>query len=235
MAKAEFDAIADGYLELHRKNIAASGDDPEYFARYKIADVAEDRLSRGLSNDGPITCVDFGAGIGASIPHLRHFFPNSRLVALDVSERSLEINRNQNGARAEYVAYDGTILPFEDGSVDVIVAACVFHHIAHDAHPAILREIRRVLKSGGDFYVFEHNPWNPLTLHAVNTCPFDENAELISGPVMARRVAEAGLEMRGPVYRYFFPAALAKLRPMEAWLRAFPIGAQYFVRGSKAA
>lgn len=50
-------------------------------------------------------------------------------------------------------------------------AACVFHHIDQREHAALLRELLRVLASGGIALVYEHNPYNPITRHAVNTCP----------------------------------------------------------------
>ena len=44
-------------------------------------------------------------------------------------------------------------------------------------------ELKRVLRAGGACVIFEHNPLNPLTVQAVNTCPFDENAVLIKAPI----------------------------------------------------
>lgn len=231
MDAAEFDKFADEYLEAHKANIAASGDDPEYFARYKIADIAADHAARGMDPDAPLSIVDFGSGIGASVPHLKNFFPASDIAAVDVSERSLKINEERNGRLADYVYYDGGSLPQDDASVDVALASCVFHHIPHREHIQHMRELRRVLKPRGALYVFEHNPWNPLTRRAVDTCPFDENAELITGPRLQQSMATAGFDAACPVYRYFFPAPLKLLRPLEKALRWAPIGAQYYVRG----
>jgi len=235
LSHAEFDAVAGEYATLHRRNIAASGDAPDYFARYKIAEIAADRLRRGLRNDIPLTIADFGGGIGASIPHLRSYFPDSRILEIDVSRRSLALSRLRHGPMADYIPYDGRVLPLAEASVDFALAACVFHHIPSAEHVPLIAAMARALKPGGSYYIFEHNPWNPLTRHAVNTCPFDENAILISGPRLAARVRRAGLRAKGPVYRYFFPAALRALRPLEPWLGAAPIGAQYFVRGLKLA
>ncbi|MEM0944235.1 MAG: class I SAM-dependent methyltransferase, partial [Pseudomonadota bacterium] len=85
-------------------------------------------------------------------------------------------------------------------------------------------------KPGGLFFVFEHNPWNPLTVHAVNNCPFDENAVLIPAPVMRGRVREAGWRDVALSYRVFFPGPLAALRPPERGMTWLPIGAQYYTR-----
>jgi hypothetical protein len=77
--------------------------------------------------------------------------------------------------------------------------------------------------------LFEHNPLNPLTRHAVNTCPFDENAVLIGAPTMRRRVHEAGFGNARVKYRIFFPHFLRTLRPLEPKLTWLPLGAQYYV------
>jgi hypothetical protein len=97
-----------------------------------------------------------------------------------------------------------------------------------------LAEIRRVLKPHAWLFVFEHNPLNPLTRHAVNTCAFDEHAELIGAPTMRRRVHDAGFPRAKVNYRIFFPHALRGLRPLEAQLKWLPLGAQYYVAARKA-
>jgi len=75
--------------------------------------------------------------------------------------------------------------------------------------------------------IFEHNPLNPLTVHAVNTCPFDENAKLIFARDLARRLRDAGWATPLIQYNLFFPRRLALLRPFERRLGWLPIGAQY--------
>jgi hypothetical protein len=40
MAKVEFDGYADTYYEEHKKNVEITGEAPEYFAEYRIADLA---------------------------------------------------------------------------------------------------------------------------------------------------------------------------------------------------
>ena len=53
--------------------------------------------------------------------------------------------------------------------------------------------------------IYEHNPFNPLTCHAVNTCPFDENAVLLK-PIRLRQLfQEAGMEFLLQEYRVFSP------------------------------
>jgi SAM-dependent methyltransferase len=230
--QAEFDQFAREYRKQHAASIRLSGETPDFFARYKIDDVAA-RLGR--SGAKPRRILDFGAGVGNSLEPMRAAFPDSEIVLLDPSSRSLDIARKRFPGQADFRHFDGAAIPYEDGRFDLAFAACVFHHIPEKLHLGLIREIKRVLADGGSFFLFEHNPWNPLTTHAVRICPFDENAVLINGPDMRRRMAEAGFSNVDIVYRIFFPRLLARLRPLERLLTAVPLGAQYFAHARKSA
>ena len=233
MDEAEFDKFAAEYRAMHAANITASGEDPEYFAEYKVADLARDSRQLGALGTAP-RVLDFGAGVGYSVPFFARHLPTARVTCLDVSQKSLEVGAAQHGGRAEFTHFDGAKIPYSDATFDVALASCVFHHIPAAEHVALLGEIRRVLKPRGILFVFEHNPLNPLTRHAVDTCPFDENAVLIRAPTMRRRALDAGFADARINYRIFFPHALRGLRALESRLTWLPLGAQYYVRAAKA-
>lgn len=224
---SEFDQFADEYHQMHAQNIAVTGETPEYFARYKI------NILHGLVDRSKLKVdriVDFGSGIGASIPWLHNFFPEAKIFGADVSARSLDVARSRFPQIAEYLLIgDDRILPLDTSRVDVAFSACVFHHIPHDEHVRWLRELRRVVRPGGMLCIFEHNPLNPLTIRAVNTCPFDANAVLLRAGQLAERCREAGWVAPRIRYHLFFPHALAALRPLEPYLTWLPLGAQYSV------
>ena len=75
--------------------------------------------------------------------------------------------------------------------------------------------------------VFEHNPYNPLTVHAVNTSPLDANAVLLTPSSLRRSAERAGFQPGVLRYCMFFPRALRALRPLERGLHWLPLGAQY--------
>ena len=90
MDRAEFDKFAQEYKSLHGENIAASGESPEYFAEYKMKDLKRIvEAARDVEIEGAF--LDFGAGVGTSVPFFRKYFPSAHLTCLDVSEASLEI------------------------------------------------------------------------------------------------------------------------------------------------
>lgn len=224
MSQAEFDAYVDEYDAQHAQSVRLSGEDPEFFAEYKAKEAARVMADTGTP---PQRIMDFGAGRGNCIAHLQRAFPDAALTALDVSSRSLTHCAARAIRPLETVCYDGQTLPFADASFDLVFTACVFHHIPAEDHIRLLAEIRRTLAPKGRFILFEHNPWNPLTRHAVATCPFDANAVLISAPEMRRRLRAAGFGDVGLKWTLFFPAFAAPLRPLERMLGWLPLGAQY--------
>ena len=106
-------------------------------------------------------------------------------------------------------------------------SACVFHHIAHEHHEQWLKELLRITRPGGILAIYEHNPLNPLTVRAFNTCPLDKDARLIQAWKLRRACLEAGWSSASIAYRLFFPRALAYLRPLERRLGWLCLGAQY--------
>jgi ubiquinone/menaquinone biosynthesis C-methylase UbiE len=230
MKEAEFDRFADEYEIQHRRNIAISGESPEFFAAYKISELA--RLTSDLGMV-PANILDFGSGIGNSIPFFRDYFPNTSLTCADASSRSIELSRKRFPGQERFALVEGNKIPLDGNAFDVTFSACVFHHIAHEDHGHWLTEMLRVTRPGGLLAIFEHNPLNPLTVRAVNTCPFDENARLIPAKTLIRSMHEAGWVQPELCYHLFFPRALAGLRPIEKHLSWFALGAQYSARARK--
>lgn len=227
ISQSEFDQFADEYLATHAENLKISGEAPDYFARYKIEEVR-----RRWSREGrpePRAVLDFGCGIGASLPHLCELFPKARVTGLDVSEKSLAIARSRVPGEVDLVLHDGgAALPLPRAGFDLIFTACVFHHIDADLHEPLFSSLQSLLKPGGVFCIFEHNPVNPVTRYIVATCPFDANAVLIPGEILKSRLRAAGFKKVGVSYTGFFPGALRMLRPLEPSLGFLPVGAQYY-------
>lgn len=223
----EFDQYARDYRDMHAESIRISGEDPDYFARYKVEEVA--RVSVVGGGNAGMSILDFGCGIGSTIPWFKQLFPAAELFGTDVSDESLNLARERLGNAAQFDLFDEARLPYGDDRFDLVFTSCVFHHIPPRKRSQALREIHRVLKPGGELFFFEHNPWNPLTLKVVRDCPFDENAILLNAPEAARLISDAGFGTMRTSYTVFFPRFLSALRPLERFLRVVPIGGQYFV------
>lgn len=225
-----FDRYAREYSAMHRESIRASGEEPDYFAAYKIAYVSR-RVGREMAGTVP-TIVDFGCGIGNSIPHIAHLFPTARIRGVDVSGESLELARAANPA-ATFEMLGADTVPLADASADVVLAACVYHHIPPAERGRWTAEIHRVLRPGGHCFIFEHNPLNPMTLKVVRDCPFDEDAILLRARETRSLLEHAGFTAVNIDYTLFFPRLLSFLRSAEPMLAKLPLGAQYVAHGRK--
>lgn len=225
---AEFDRYAETYTDLHRASIRASGEEPAYFSRYKAQYMA--RVLGSTNGASALDVLDFGCGVGNSIPHLREAFPQARLAGVDPSGESIDLAQQTHAGTAVFRVNAQSAIPYPDHSFDLVQVACVFHHIHPPERVHWMQEIRRVLRPCGEVFVFEHNVLNPLTLKAVRDCPFDEDAILLPRRELLGLARNAGFASFNARYIVFFPAPLAFLRPLEPTLGFIPFGAQYVVR-----
>jgi ubiquinone/menaquinone biosynthesis C-methylase UbiE len=173
--------------------------------------------------------LDFGCGVGNSISYLHEAFPQARLYGVDPSRESIQFAEHAHSDKALFRTNDGDRLPYNARSFDLVQVACVFHHIHPGQRQHWMREIRRVLRPGGEVFLFEHNILNPLTVKAVHECSFDEDAILLPKGESLDLAHAAGFTGVCARYIVFFPATLAFMRPLEPWLAFIPFGAQYVV------
>jgi len=228
MNESEFDQFADEYEASLRDVIRLSGEAPDYFAHQKVAEAA--RLL-GTLDQTPSVIVDFGAGVGSSLPHFESCFPDAEVICTEVSSRSITVASERFNGRAAFRQIKQGKLPVEAASADLLFAACVFHHIPHAEHHDWLKQLHDAALPGARLFVFEHNPYNPLTRKTVNACPFDANAELITPGKLGKALQDSGWQEVQCRYTLFFPALFAKLRVLEPWLSWLPLGAQYYATG----
>lgn len=223
MTKLDFDRFAESYNVTLAQAMPELGAEDGYFAEYKVALMAR-RVARQ-----PLRILDFGCGIGRSLSYLRRYFPEAELWGFDLSQESLRIaSQTQSDTKLCSVWTD-----IETVSFDAIFAANVFHHIAVPERLTALTQCHDVLSTDGEMFLFEHNPFNPVTRLIFERCPFDADAEMLSAG-MARRMAKSA-GFRHVMYRYtlFFPRPLAFLRRFEPLLARIPLGAQYYVQMAK--
>jgi SAM-dependent methyltransferase len=217
--KVDFDAYADSYEAMLKEQLAFFSRDRDYFSEYKID------ILRRLFPEGVGSVLDFGCGIGLSLPHIVKKFPDARVFATDISATGL--------ARVASMYPAVTVL--QDAEVgsrtyDLILVATVIHHVEPTLLPGLLKRLEGMLAPGGRLCIFEHNPWNPVTRHMVSTCPFDRDAVLISFRRLKKLIrGTTRLRISHGGYSLFFPAALRALWPMEAAMRWLPLGGQYFI------
>jgi len=219
----KFDRYARGYTQAHAASVRASGEAPEYFARHKL-----DCLARlGATREQRV--LDYGCGTGTLTRLLVEQFTS--VSAYDPSALSLEQARSV-APRACYHQSDSAIPP---SAFDLAVLSGVLHHVAPGERPQLLQSVASKLCVGGRVVIFEHNPYNPLTVKAVRACPFDDDAVLLAPGEVRRLLRTRAFGSVRQDYVLFFPHLLRALRPLEPFLRRCPLGAQTLTSGTRVA
>lgn len=229
--KTDFDQLVNDYEQLHKANIKASGFDPAYFDEHKIKTVAAD-FNRSQQQFHSLQILNFGCGIGKSEKFINAYFPNCEITSVDVSEKSIAFAKEKNSAfkNISFRVYDDIETLKLDNKFDILFVANVFHHIPDELHVRILKRLRSFLSANGFLYVFEHNPQNPLTKKAFDTCEFDVGCKMIHPSRFVYMCKEAGYTTILRNYVLFFPKFLSAFAPLERFLKWCPLGAQYFVK-----
>ena len=221
----EFDANAETYVDEVQAAIAFSGVEVDVFTRRK-AGLLLDATRRRLGDPSGLRFLDVGCGVGATDAHLVDHVGS--LEGVDLAAAAIEVARRDNPG-VSYAAYDGSRLPQADASVDVAFAICVAHHVPLVDRERFAAELHRVVRPGGLAFLFEHNPWNPLTRVVVNRCEFDEDAILLPRRTSQRLLRTAGLTPVESRFVIFLPMDRPLVSRLERYLGWLPLGAQHYV------
>lgn len=232
LKQADFDEYAKDYREIHTKNIQAfSGKDSGYFGEYKVRIICQE-----VEFKNKVKVLDLGCGDGLNAVFFDKYFPGMQYYGLDISKECIrQAEKTIQRSNVSFNLYDGKTIPFDDNQFDIILIACVLHHVPYNKHYGLLKECRRILKKQGYLYIFEHNPFNPVTRKIVNTCPFDEDAVLVRAGRIKRLLGELKFNHIKVSYTIFFPrkSFFRYLLKIEKYLKWLPGGGQYYVRGGK--
>lgn len=225
--KVDFDKFAGKYENTLEKQLDFFGEENSYFAEYKVKIVKDT-----IGNESPVNILEFGCGIGRNLKFFKKYFPGANVSGSDISKGSLDIAAKENPDVRLFLLNDDEIKKYSE-TFDLIFISCVFHHIAPPERNKAINSIAGMMKKNSSAYIFEHNPYNPVTRHIVNTCEWDTDAILLKMTESVNLMKNAGLKITEKNYTLFFPAGLSFLRPAEKLMKKIPMGGQYYVKGEK--
>lgn len=182
---AAFDRLAGegAYDRALAEALTVSGESKEYFAAGRVAWAA--RWLRGRGAPPPARVLDYGCGIGDTLPLLASAWGSTSLLGVDESRACIA------AAAERHVAPGMSFCTAQDhapaGDFDAAYVNGVFHHVPPPERAGVAAAIARSLAPGGWFFLFENNPWNPGTRFIMSRCAFDEDAVLL-WPWEARRL-----------------------------------------------
>ena len=221
---SEFDDYASTYDSALNQGLSLSGESKEYFAHQRVRWLAARLSDLGVS---PAHVLDYGCGTGGTSRELLGQLHARMVVGVDASRDSLDVARKAHAdPRLEFHRMSD-LEPL--GGFEVAYCNGVFHHVEPDERLDALGYVHRSLSGGGYFGFFENNPWNPGTRLVMRRIPFDRDAKLLSPPHARALLTGAGFAVLRTDFLFFFPRLLSALRPLEAGLARFPVGAQYMI------
>lgn len=142
--------------------------------------------------------LDLATGVGAMAGELRRRFPDVTVVGVDLRRSQLEAAR-RNHRELPFVQGDGTRLPFADGSFDHVHCSWLLEHVPHPVD--ILREVRRVLRPGGEALFIE------VDNHSLRTVPADPLVDEVMRALDAAQLRAGGDPYVGPKLEVYFQQA----------------------------
>lgn len=112
--------------------------------------------------DNPVSAIlDVGCGGGIALKEFSKIYKNARVYGIDYSRDMVDLSSRTNrreceSGRVEVKHASVENMPFEAGSMDVVTA---FDNISFwEDYGAALREIKRVLRKGGRFFIINGFP-----------------------------------------------------------------------------
>jgi len=211
-----FDDFSSDYENKILKSFGNIDSNVSYYHSGK-AKIAKRELA-----SSPNKILDFGCGIGSMLKFLKENFNYSKFYAYDESLKSLEHVKIKYPDVNCIHSLD-TIEKF-----DLIFVSNVIHHVKSSERNDFFKKIYSLLDDNGRLLIYEHNPYNPITLKVVANCEFDIDAELINKKNLIKLCNENDFKLQKSGYIHFFPSKLKFFFNLEKYLKWFFLGAQYF-------
>lgn len=214
--KINFDNYADNYNEHINKSFGSLENNLDYY-HIKKSEIL--KMELGYQ---PKKILDLGCGVGTMLKLLSKQFPDSIFYAQDESPKSMDYIK-KNHPNVNCLSDLNTEEKF-----DLIFLSNVIHHVKSSERDDLFKKIHNLLNPEGKLFIFEHNPYNPLTLKLVANCEFDADAELIKKKDLIKICKRNDLKIFKSGYIHFFPSKLGFLFKIENYLKWLFLGAQYF-------
>ncbi len=105
--------------------------------------------------------LDIGCGGGILTESLHYYYPRAKTYGCDVSREAIRYARKHGSGKVIYSIIRKNKLPYKDNFFDVCICLDVMEHIP-DVN-FLLKEVKRVLKKNGQFFLLVPCEGQPLT------------------------------------------------------------------------
>ncbi|MFQ6084441.1 MAG: class I SAM-dependent methyltransferase [Candidatus Aminicenantia bacterium] len=164
--------------------------------------------------------LDVGCGTGTLVILIKRNYSESEVIGLDVDKKVLEIARSKidkNGLDIHLDHYTGFELPYSNTSFDRVFSCLVLHHLTREKKLRMLKEMYRILRSGGELHVADFGKPNNKTM------------ELISS--LLWKSEEAYDNVKGLLPKLFFDSGFVEVEETGRFITIF--GTLYLFKAKK--
>jgi len=161
--------------QSHRKYLPAAGRDvflPFYdlIAKLLGADQARQTLLDQVPLQPGDRALDIGCGTGTFAVALKQRYPSIETFGIDPDERALaraKRKAERAGLEIRFQCGFADSLEYPVATFDVVFSSFMFHHLEGTNREKTLREVRRVLKPRGAFYLLDFEVSHPGSHHGL--------------------------------------------------------------------
>jgi SAM-dependent methyltransferase len=133
----------------------------------------ESRFKRQLVVDANIQShervLDLGCGTATLTTLIKTMHPDANVVGVDGDAKILEIARRKTNKAGLEISLNQAMafdLPYSDASFDRVLSSLMFHHLTRDNKLRTLREVNRVLRTGGEIHIADFGRPQNLLMRA---------------------------------------------------------------------
>lgn len=119
----------------------------------KIADIVSPKAGQKI--------LDAGCGPGNLIVELKKRSPDTYITGLDMDPKILAVadrKIKENSFVVSLVEASAAKMPFPDNTFDAVTSTLMIHHLTSEERKEMVREAYRVLKPGGNFFLYDFGP-----------------------------------------------------------------------------
>lgn len=118
----------------------------------------QDRAVGLIEASGKQTLVDIGCGTGKLTHKIQTRYPELNITGIDIDADAIQEakkNAQKEDLPVRHRVSSARDLPFKSNSVDIVFSSLTFHHLDEKEQVSALKEISRILKPDGMFYLFD--------------------------------------------------------------------------------
>ncbi len=145
--------------------------------------------------------LDLACGTGTLTILLKEAVPEAEIIGVDGDPKILKLAKEKARKGDFEIRFDEGMsfdLPYADESFDRVVSSLFFHHLTREKKLETLREVKRILKSGGELHVADWGlPANSAMKFSSRFIQlldgFETTADNFAG-LLPKLIAESGFE-----------------------------------------